>query len=73
MAHDWLAALSRLQHPPPTHTQGSMEGWAEFMQEMQSFYQVDLDCLSEPFRREQREYYLQTAQVGGRGGRTEER
>ncbi|KIZ06233.1 putative protein arginine N-methyltransferase 4.2 [Monoraphidium neglectum] len=45
-----------------TEFQGSMEGWAEFIQEMQSFYQVDLECLNDTFRQEQREYYLQTAQ-----------
>ena len=42
--------------------QGSMEGWAEFVQDMKSYYQVDLDCLSDSFRTEQREYYLSTAQ-----------
>ncbi|KAI8474745.1 MAG: S-adenosyl-L-methionine-dependent methyltransferase [Monoraphidium minutum] len=45
-----------------TEFQGSMEGWAEFIQEMQSYYQVDLDCLSNDFRKEQRDYYLSTAQ-----------
>lgn len=32
-----------------------MEGWAEFLHEMQDYYQVDLDCLSDNFRKEQRE------------------
>ncbi|GBF96659.1 arginine N-methyltransferase [Raphidocelis subcapitata] len=45
-----------------TDFQGSMEGWAEFIGEMSAYYQVDLSCLSEPFRREQRDYYLQTSQ-----------
>jgi hypothetical protein len=50
-----------------TDFQGSMEGWAEFQQEMANYYQVDVSVLSEPFRREQREYYLQTSQVGEGG------
>jgi len=39
-----------------------MEGWSEFMQEMRDFYQVDMGCLTEPFRKEQKEYYLHTSQ-----------
>jgi protein arginine N-methyltransferase 1 len=42
--------------------QNSMESWAGFMHEMREFYQVELDCLSESFRKEQNEYYLHTAQ-----------
>lgn len=42
--------------------QGSMEGWAEFLHEMRDFYGVDLDVLSDSFRDEQKEYYMQTAQ-----------
>ena len=30
---------------------------------MQSYYNVDLDCMSEPFRKEQMEYFLHTSQV----------
>eukprot|EP00197_Chlamydomonas_leiostraca_P014660 CAMPEP_0202867434 /NCGR_PEP_ID=MMETSP1391-20130828/9431_1 /ASSEMBLY_ACC=CAM_ASM_000867 /TAXON_ID=1034604 /ORGANISM="Chlamydomonas leiostraca, Strain SAG 11-49" /LENGTH=379 /DNA_ID=CAMNT_0049547481 /DNA_START=156 /DNA_END=1295 /DNA_ORIENTATION=+ len=45
-----------------TEFQGSMESWAEFLHEMQDYYQVDLDVLSDNFRKEQREYYLHTGQ-----------
>ncbi|GAX82177.1 hypothetical protein CEUSTIGMA_g9605.t1 [Chlamydomonas eustigma] len=41
---------------------GSMEGWADFLQDMKNFYQVDLDVLSDSYRQEQREYYLSTSQ-----------
>lgn len=42
--------------------QGSMEGWAEFLREMREYYDVDMDCLSDDFRNEQKDYYLSTAQ-----------
>jgi len=39
----------------------AMEGWGEFAGDMARLYGVDLRCLSEPFRQEQREYFLRTA------------
>ena len=40
----------------------SMEGWAEFLVEMRNYYQVDLDCLSESYRKEQKDYFVHTSQ-----------
>lgn len=39
-----------------------MEGWAEFINDMRNYYNVNMDCLSEPFRAEQKDYYLHTSQ-----------
>ena len=39
----------------------TMRGWGEFLEDMRQYYDVDLDCLSEDFRKEQREYYTSTA------------
>jgi len=39
-----------------------MEGWSEFLKDMRSFYQVDMDVLSEPYRMEQRDFFLSTSQ-----------
>eukprot|EP00882_Tetradesmus_deserticola_P026662 GHRQ01029430.1.p1 GENE.GHRQ01029430.1~~GHRQ01029430.1.p1 ORF type:complete len:489 (+),score=148.86 GHRQ01029430.1:167-1633(+) len=44
--------------------QNSMYGWSEFLKEMKGFYQVDLDCLSEAYRSEQKEYYMSTSAWG---------
>ena len=38
-----------------------MEGWAEFSAEMRQYYGVDMSCLDERYRREQKEYYLETS------------
>lgn len=38
-----------------------MEGWGEFTREMRQFYGVDMTCLDERYRREQKEYYLETS------------
>lgn len=38
-----------------------MEGWGEFSKEMRQFYGVDMACLNDQFRREQKEYYLETS------------
>lgn len=38
-----------------------MEGWADFVQDMQQYYAVSMDCLSDHFRSEQKDYYLQTS------------
>jgi hypothetical protein len=38
-----------------------MYGWSEFLKEMRGYYKVDLDCLSDSYRTEQREYYLNTS------------
>ncbi len=35
---------------------------AEFTEEMHNYYNVDMSCLSESYRKEQRDYYLRTAQ-----------
>lgn len=40
---------------------GAMEGWGEFAGDMARLYGVDLRCLSESYREEQREYFLRTA------------
>lgn len=39
----------------------AMENWGEFIHDMRSYYNVNLDCLSEDFRKEQQEYYTMTA------------
>ncbi|KAL4445413.1 hypothetical protein ABPG77_011238 [Micractinium sp. CCAP 211/92] len=41
--------------------QNSMEGWAEFVDEMKQYYNVDLGCLSEEYRKEQLDYFSYTA------------
>ncbi|CAK0783778.1 hypothetical protein CVIRNUC_006978 [Coccomyxa viridis] len=41
--------------------QGAMEGWADFAQDMRHFYGVDMNCLDNSYRREQKEYYLETS------------
>ena len=38
-----------------------MEGWADFVRDMRQFYGVNLDCLSNHFHEEQKDYYLQTS------------
>ena len=38
-----------------------MEGWADFTQDMRHFYGVDMNCLDNSYRREQKEYYLETS------------
>ncbi|GAB4816191.1 hypothetical protein N2152v2_003237 [Parachlorella kessleri] len=48
-------------HQRMAEFQNMMEGWGEFLDDMRRYYGVDMDCLSEPFRQEQREYYSQTA------------
>jgi protein arginine N-methyltransferase 1 len=40
---------------------GAMEGWGEFAGDMARLYGVDLRCLTESYRQEQREYFLRTA------------
>lgn len=39
----------------------AMQGWGDFLQDMQQYYGVDMSCLSENFRQEQQEYYTKTA------------
>lgn len=39
-----------------------MEGWAEFLGDMQQYYDVELDCLSDDYRKEQNDYCLKTGQ-----------
>ena len=39
--------------------QHAMEGWADFLGEMGSYYGVDMDCLSHNYHEEQKEYYMQ--------------
>ena len=34
--------------------QGAMEGWAEFTRDVQQYYGVDMACLGDQFRREQK-------------------
>ena len=38
-----------------------MEGWADFTQDIRNFYGVDMACLDNLYRREQKEYYLETS------------
>lgn len=38
-----------------------MEGWSAFVQEMDGFYGVDMQCLNDSFHQEQRDYYLCTS------------
>jgi len=37
-----------------------MRGWGEFLEDMRRYYEVDMECLTEDFRKEQKEYYSQT-------------
>lgn len=39
----------------------AMRGWSEFIEDIQEYYGVDMACLSEDYRKEQKEYYSQTA------------
>ena len=39
----------------------AMNGWGEFIHDMREMYGVDTECLSEDFRKEQREYYSDTS------------
>lgn len=39
----------------------AMENWGDFLHDMKSYYNVDLECLSEDFRKEQIDYYKRTA------------
>ncbi|PRW56855.1 arginine N-methyltransferase [Chlorella sorokiniana] len=41
--------------------QNSMEGWAEFLDEMKQYYGVTMDCLSDDYRQEQLDYFSKTA------------
>lgn len=41
--------------------QGAMEGWADFIADVRRYYDVKLDCLSDHFHDEQKQYYLQTS------------
>lgn len=50
-----------ISHQRLAEFQGSMEGWADFIRDMRHYYGVDLDCLSDEFRAEQREYYAATS------------
>eukprot|EP01026_Neomeris_dumetosa_P044783 TRINITY_DN3792_c0_g2_i3.p1 TRINITY_DN3792_c0_g2~~TRINITY_DN3792_c0_g2_i3.p1 ORF type:complete len:468 (-),score=63.65 TRINITY_DN3792_c0_g2_i3:547-1950(-) len=38
-----------------------MERWSEFVEEMQTYYNVDMSALNDKFQQEHQEYYLQTA------------
>ena len=38
-----------------------MQGWADFSHDMRQFYGVSLACLSDEYRKEQKEYFLQTS------------
>ena len=42
--------------------QGAMASWCAFVNEMQQFYGVDMQCLTKEYDKEQREYYKSTAQ-----------
>lgn len=52
---------SKFNVSPPGAAQNAMEGWAEFSAEMRQYYGVDMSCLDERYRREQKEYYLETS------------
>ena len=39
----------------------SMENWGDFIADMDNYYGVNMECLSEDFRKEQLEYYKNTA------------
>ena len=41
--------------------QNAMEGWADFVQDIRQYYDVSMDCLSNHFHNEQKDYYLQTS------------
>mmetsp|Transcript_11453 Transcript_11453/g.20223 ORF Transcript_11453/g.20223 Transcript_11453/m.20223 type:complete len:379 (-) Transcript_11453:647-1783(-) len=41
---------------------GSLEGWTDFLQDMRSYYQVDMECLNGDFEKEQNDYFLHTSQ-----------
>jgi protein arginine N-methyltransferase 1 len=41
--------------------QTSMHGWGDFIADMREMYGVEMDCLSDDYRKEQKEYYSQTS------------
>eukprot|EP00210_Caulerpa_lentillifera_P006839 g6538.t1 len=53
---------SQLPYQRQAEYQGVMSGWHAFVNEMYSYYRVDLHCLSQDFEKEQRDYYQCTAQ-----------
>lgn len=58
----YLAPIrSNNTHQRAAEFQNAMEGWAEFSAEMRQYYGVDMSCLDERYRREQKEYYLETS------------
>lgn len=40
----------------------SMEDWSGFIRDMKNYYNVEMDCLSEDYRKEQLEYFTRTGQ-----------
>jgi protein arginine N-methyltransferase 1 len=44
-----------------TDFRASMEGWAEFLGEMQRYYGINMDVLSDDFHSEQKDYFLSTS------------
>lgn len=54
---------THLDHCPDTliAVQGSMEGWADFVQDIKQYYGVKMDSLSNHYHNEQKDYYLQTS------------
>eukprot|EP00798_Chlamydomonas_sp_ICE-L_P031985 gene31985-33911_t len=42
--------------------ENSMEGWSEFIEDMRSYYQVDLAGLSDDYKKEQEQFFLHNGQ-----------
>lgn len=53
---------SQVPYQKQAEYQGAMSQWHAFVNEMYSYYRVDLHCLSQDFEKEQRDYYQCTAQ-----------
>ena len=55
------AARSPLAAQRGADLAAAMAGWAEFEGDMESFYGVDMSCLAEDFRKENKEYFCGTS------------
>ncbi|KAL9242415.1 hypothetical protein vseg_016410 [Gypsophila vaccaria] len=61
-ARMWVAPIrSRLVDQKMDHYEGAMDDWSAFIHDTKTSYGVDMSVLTEPFKAEQKKYYLQTS------------
>ncbi|CAO2822731.1 unnamed protein product [Amaranthus hypochondriacus] len=61
-ARMWVAPItSDILDQKRNHYEGAMGEWHSFVDDTKSSYGVDMTILTDPFREEQRKYYLQTS------------